>query len=121
MSFRTGPKPVRRPYTSLKNQWTNHVRSLKYIGLNNDRGVAQSGSVSALGAGGRWFESNHPDHFFEISFSNLFLLFKKSAIAILKNKRGPSSFQSLPSLKAKGPPFDGSSYFSLVKSQCKAI
>ncbi len=26
------------------------------------RGVAQPGSVSALGAGGRWFESNHPDH-----------------------------------------------------------
>lgn len=34
------------------------------MGLINDRGVAQSGSVSALGAGGRWFESNHPDHFF---------------------------------------------------------
>jgi hypothetical protein len=27
------------------------------------RGVAQSGSVSGLGPGGRWFESNHPDHF----------------------------------------------------------
>ena len=25
------------------------------------RGVAQSGSVSAWGAGGRWFESSHPD------------------------------------------------------------
>ncbi len=34
------------------------------MGLIIDRGVAQSGSVSALGAGGRWFESNHPDHFF---------------------------------------------------------
>ena len=26
------------------------------------RGVAQSGSASALGAEGRWFESSHPDH-----------------------------------------------------------
>lgn len=34
------------------------------MSLLNDRGVAQSGSVSALGAGGRWFESNHPDHSF---------------------------------------------------------
>ena len=27
------------------------------------RGVAQSGSAPALGAGGRWFESSRPDHF----------------------------------------------------------
>ena len=26
------------------------------------RGVAQSGSAPAWGAGGRWFESSHPDH-----------------------------------------------------------
>lgn len=26
------------------------------------RGVAQPGSVSAWGAGGRWFESSHPDN-----------------------------------------------------------
>ena len=26
------------------------------------RGVAQSGSAPALGAGGRWFESSHPDY-----------------------------------------------------------
>ena len=30
------------------------------------RGVAQSGSAPAWGAGGRWFESNHPDHSCEI-------------------------------------------------------
>ena len=34
------------------------------MSLSHVRGVAQPGSVSALGAGGRWFESNHPDHFF---------------------------------------------------------
>ena len=28
-----------------------------------DRGVAQPGSASALGAEGRWFESSLPDHF----------------------------------------------------------
>ena len=27
-----------------------------------NRGVAQLGSASALGAEGRWFESSHPDH-----------------------------------------------------------
>lgn len=31
--------------------------------LSGDRGVAQSGRVPALGAGCRWFESSHPDHF----------------------------------------------------------
>jgi hypothetical protein len=33
---------------------------------NTCRGVAQSGSAPASGAGGRWFESNRPDHFFSI-------------------------------------------------------
>ena len=28
------------------------------------RGIAQSGSASALGAEGRWFESSYPDHGF---------------------------------------------------------
>ena len=30
---------------------------------SNNRGVAQSGSASALGAEGREFESHRPDHF----------------------------------------------------------
>lgn len=38
---------------------------LKAVNTHNyqteTRGVAQSGSVSAWGAGGRWFESSHPD------------------------------------------------------------
>ena len=29
------------------------------------RGVAQPGSAPAWGAGGRWFESNRPDHLFK--------------------------------------------------------
>ncbi len=32
----------------------------------NCRGVAQSGSATALGAVGRWFESNRPDHLAQI-------------------------------------------------------
>src|SRR5437773_4132914 len=31
--------------------------------LSASRGVAQPGSAPALGAGGRWFESSRPDHF----------------------------------------------------------
>src|SRR5438270_1289921 len=30
---------------------------------SRSRGVAQPGSAPALGAGGRWFKSNRPDHF----------------------------------------------------------
>ena len=32
---------------------------------NNKRGIAQSGSASALGAEGQRFKSSHPDHFFK--------------------------------------------------------
>lgn len=31
------------------------------------RGVAQLGRAPALGAGGRWFKSSHPDHTFHLS------------------------------------------------------
>ncbi len=34
-----------------------------YFALMNWRGVAQPGRVPALGAGCRWFDSSHPDHF----------------------------------------------------------
>ncbi len=33
-----------------------------FTGPHGQRGVAQSGSAPALGAGGRQFESGHPDH-----------------------------------------------------------
>lgn len=41
------------------------------MGVINNRGVAQLGSVTALGAGGRWFKSNHPDHFNSPLFAHL--------------------------------------------------
>ncbi len=34
---------------------------ITFIYLRQIRDVAQPGSVSAWGAGGRWFESSHPD------------------------------------------------------------
>ena len=34
---------------------------LSYNSLMKFRGVAQPGSAPALGAGGRWFKSSHPD------------------------------------------------------------
>ena len=34
--------------------------------VSRDRGVAQPGSASALGAEGRRFESSHPDQFYGI-------------------------------------------------------
>lgn len=33
------------------------------LAFMNWRGVAQPGRVPALGAGCRWFDSSHPDHF----------------------------------------------------------
>ena len=35
--------------------------------MRSRRSVAQSGSASALGAEGRWFESGRPDHLFTIA------------------------------------------------------
>src|SRR5208283_453805 len=38
------------------------IEGVQSIGDSRFRGVAQSGSASALGAEGRWFESSRPDH-----------------------------------------------------------
>ena len=40
-------------------------RSLDYPLIKQFRGIAQSGSAPALGAGCREFESLYPDHFFQ--------------------------------------------------------
>lgn len=41
---------------------TLNLLFLQTLKINHTvRGVAQPGSVSAWGAGGRWFESSHPD------------------------------------------------------------
>lgn len=43
----------------MRNQLL-HLQAQKFVHLQN-RGVAQLASVSAWGAGGRPFESDHPD------------------------------------------------------------
>ena len=40
------------------------IGSIPFTSTNFIRGVAQPGSASALGAGGRRFKSCRPDHFF---------------------------------------------------------
>ncbi len=42
------------------------ISYLLVIALEVRRGVAQTASAPALGAGGRWFKSSRPDHFFII-------------------------------------------------------
>lgn len=49
-----------------------------------ERGVAQSGSASALGAGGRRFESCHPDNNFKALALRLFSLRSMLFYAFLK-------------------------------------
>ena len=45
------------------------VGYVKPILITCDRGVAQLGSASALGAEGRWFESSRPDHALRVWFN----------------------------------------------------
>ena len=44
-----------------RQQWLTLSNSARFCYPFRCRGVAQSGSATALGAVGRWFESNRPD------------------------------------------------------------
>jgi hypothetical protein len=48
----------------------------------NKRGVAQLARAPALGAGGRWFKSSHPDHFLEMDLVRRSLPRDTSASAV---------------------------------------
>ena len=62
------------------------------------RDVAQPGSAPASGAGGRWFESSHPDHLFPILFKSL-APFPGPEAGFLILVSGPSPVRALLSLR----------------------
>ena len=83
--MRPGSETRGRIYFSIKqfHNFLDFLRENKVLEVYSIRGVAQSGSAPALGAGSRRFKSSRPDHINLILVNHLMV-----TLYVLKGKSG---------------------------------